>query len=140
MADVEQMKKIVPFITCENSFDQYACNLVFGVNVPDLNLVVQVNSVKQAIKSNFVGSRHMSHRGTSAFYYHFNHGFIVLKHAQHSIGLRNFLPFRRHIVNVKQIRTVVRGWSFGLILGVHARRGVKQQDPLCNKNFWFLLD
>ena len=36
MADVEQMKKIVPFVTCEISFCQYVSNLVFDVNVPDL--------------------------------------------------------------------------------------------------------
>ena len=46
MADVKQMKKIVPLITCEVPFGQYVCNLVFGVNVPDLDLRVQVNSVK----------------------------------------------------------------------------------------------
>ena len=56
MADVEQMKKIVPFVTCEIPFCQHVCKLMFGVNVPDLNLVVQINSVKQPIKSNSVGS------------------------------------------------------------------------------------
>ena len=33
MADVEHMKKIVPFVTCEYTFSQYVCELVFGVNV-----------------------------------------------------------------------------------------------------------
>ena len=56
MADVEQMKKNVPFITCEISHCQYVSNLVFGVSVPGLDLRVQVNSVKQPIKSNSVGS------------------------------------------------------------------------------------
>ena len=37
MADVEQMKKIVPFVTCEITSGQNACELVFGVNVPNLN-------------------------------------------------------------------------------------------------------
>ena len=56
MADVEQMKKIVPFVTCEISFCHYVSNLVFGVNVTDLNLRVEEHSVKQPIKSNSAGS------------------------------------------------------------------------------------
>ena len=35
-ANFEQMKKIIPLITCEISFSQYVCDLVFGVNVTDL--------------------------------------------------------------------------------------------------------
>ena len=44
MADIQQtqqMKKIVPFITCESLFSQHVCELVFGVNVADLDLGVQ---------------------------------------------------------------------------------------------------
>ena len=37
MADIKQMKKIVPLITCEIPFSQHICELVFGVNVTDLN-------------------------------------------------------------------------------------------------------
>ena len=46
-ADVEQTKKIVPFVTGEVSFCQYVCDLVFDVNI---------DSVKQPIQSNSVGS------------------------------------------------------------------------------------
>ena len=56
MADIEQMKKIVPLITCEMSFSQNVCELVFGVNVTDLNLGVHINRVKQPVQSNSVGS------------------------------------------------------------------------------------
>ena len=31
MADVEQMKKIVPFVTCEITFGQHVCELMFCV-------------------------------------------------------------------------------------------------------------
>ena len=55
MADVEQMKKIVPFVTCEITFGQNVCELMFGVNEPNLNLGVQINSVKQPIQCNIVG-------------------------------------------------------------------------------------
>ena len=33
MADVEQMKKMIPFVTCEITFGQNICELMFGVNV-----------------------------------------------------------------------------------------------------------
>ena len=36
MADVEQMKKIVPFVTCEITYGQYVCEFVFGINVSNL--------------------------------------------------------------------------------------------------------
>ena len=42
MADVKQTQKMIPFITCEVSLGQYVCELVFGVNVFDLDLGVQL--------------------------------------------------------------------------------------------------
>ena len=55
MADVEQTQKMIPFITCEVSLCQYVCELVLGVNVFDFDLGVQIDSIKQPIKSNFCG-------------------------------------------------------------------------------------
>ena len=52
MADVEQMEKMISLITCDC---QYVCELMFGVNVLNLNLVVQNDSVKRPIQSNSVG-------------------------------------------------------------------------------------
>ena len=52
---------------------------MFGVDVPYLNLGIQITLVKQPIQSNSVGSSHVSHCWTSAFDYPLNHGFIVLK-------------------------------------------------------------
>ena len=111
MADVEQSKKVIPFVTCEVSFGQSVCDLVFGVTSPNLNLGVQIDSVKQPIKRNSVGSWHMSHCWTPAFDYHLDHGFIVLEHVQHSNWLRKS-DIRRHIINMKQLWTTVHGWSF----------------------------
>ena len=45
-ADVEQMKKIVRLNTCEIAFWQYVCELVFGVNILNLNPRIQIDSVK----------------------------------------------------------------------------------------------
>ena len=61
MANVEQTKKMIQFITCEISLGQCVCELVLGVNVPDLDLGVQIDSIKQPIKSNYVGCGNMSH-------------------------------------------------------------------------------
>ena len=43
---LNEPKKIIPFVTCEIAFGQNVCGLMFGVDVPDLNLGVQVYSVK----------------------------------------------------------------------------------------------
>ena len=67
MADDKQIEKIVPLITCEIPFCQYVCKLVFGVDMLDLNFGVQVDSVKQPVKSNSVGSGYVSHCWTSAY-------------------------------------------------------------------------
>ena len=56
IANIEQMKKIVPLITCESSCSQHVCELMFSVNVTDLNSGVQFDPVKQPIQSNSVGS------------------------------------------------------------------------------------
>ena len=37
---------MIPFITCEISLGQYVCELVFGVNVFDLDFCVQIDSIK----------------------------------------------------------------------------------------------
>ena len=44
--NVNQTKKITPLITSETAFSQHVSELVFGVNVFDLDLGVQVDSVK----------------------------------------------------------------------------------------------
>ena len=56
MADIEQMKKIVPLITCAIPFSPHVCELVFGVNVTHVNFRIEINPVKQPIQSNSVGS------------------------------------------------------------------------------------
>ena len=56
MTDVDQMKKFIPFVTCEITFGQNVCEWMFGINVSNLNLRIKINSVKQPIQSNPVGS------------------------------------------------------------------------------------
>ena len=79
MADVDQTQKMIPFITCEISLCQYVCELVLGVNVFDLDLGVQIDSVKQLIKSNSVGSGNMSHCGASSLHDPLDHCFVDIQ-------------------------------------------------------------
>ena len=43
MADVEQLKKIVPFVTCEITFGQSVCELMFGINVSNLTIRIKIS-------------------------------------------------------------------------------------------------
>ena len=84
MANVEQTQKMIPFITCEIHHCQDFCELVFGVNVFDLDLAIQIDSIKKSIKSNSVGSGNMSHRRAFCLYDHLDNCFSVFKHIQQS--------------------------------------------------------
>ena len=88
MADVEQTQKMIPFITCESSLCQHVCEVVFGVNISNLDFGVQTDSIKQPIKSNSVGSGNMSHCRTSSLYDHLDHCFVVFKDVQQSFLTR----------------------------------------------------
>ena len=111
MADVEQMLKIV-------SFGQNVCGLMFGVDVLDLNLEIQIN-LSNNQSSNSVGSRYVSQSRTSAFDDHFDHDFVVLKNKQHRTKSRRF-RIRRNMINIVQIKIVVLDWNLRLVSG--ARR------------------
>ena len=65
-----------------------SASLVFGVNIFDLDHGFQVDSVEQPNKSDSVSPWHVSHRWTSSFYYHFDHGFVVFKNVQRDFALR----------------------------------------------------
>ena len=96
---------MVPFFTGEVAFGQQVRLLVFGVNVFDLDLLLQVDSVKQPIKRDFVHSGHMSHRRTSTFNDHLDHCFVVFKDVQLSLALRRIfvcgdVVHMRQIINI----------------------------------------
>ena len=73
---------MIPFITCVVSLGQCVCELVLGVDAPDPDFGVQIDSIEQPIKSNSVGSGNVSRCRTSAFNIHLDHSCIVLKHIQ----------------------------------------------------------
>ena len=79
---------MIPFIACEISLCQDVCDLVLGVNVFDLDFGVQIDSIKQAIKSNSVGSGNMSQCRASSLHDHLDHCFVVFKDIQQSFPTR----------------------------------------------------
>ena len=85
---VEQTKKTVPLVTREISLCQYVCELVLGVNVFVLDLGVQIDCVAHPIKSNSVGSGHVSHCWISSFDNHLDDSFGVFKNVQLRLALR----------------------------------------------------
>ena len=88
MANVKQTQNMIPFITCEFSFGQYVCELVFGVDIFDLDFGVHIDSIKQPIKSNSVGSGNMSQCRASSLYDHLDHCFDVFKDIQQNFLMR----------------------------------------------------
>ena len=42
MADVEQLKRIVPFVACEMTVGQNVCELMFGIHVSNLNFGIRL--------------------------------------------------------------------------------------------------
>ena len=118
--DVEQTKKISPFITREATCGQHVCELVFGVNMFDLDFWDHIDSVKQPIKCNSVGSRHVSHRRTSAFD-HFDHCFIVFKKVKLGFEVRRFCACD-NVVHLGQVInfSVAVYLRFGVGVGVCA--------------------
>ena len=127
MADVGQMEKIVPLITCEIVLCQYVCELVFGVDTFDLNLWIEIDSVKQPVKSNSVFSGYVSHCWTSAFDDLFNHCFAIIKNVEHPIEMRRLLPSMKHHrhCSIEDCRAELESWfGYGCacLMRCHATR------------------
>ena len=121
-------KKMVPLITCEISLCQCVCELVFGVNVFDMDLGVQVNSVEQPVKSYSVGSGNMSHCRASSFYDNLDHCFVVFKDVQHGFLTRRIRVWGNKI-NIIQII---------IFPGIFFRVGDVDRFP-CTCLFWFVF-
>ena len=108
MADVKQMKKIVPLITCQ---------ITLGVNMSDLDFGVQIDPVKQPIQRKSVGSGYMSHCWTSAFVDHFNHGFVVFTNVQLIFELRRFCACD-NVLHIRQFINFSVSVSFRIGVGL----------------------
>ena len=81
MANIEQTQQI--FHSSRVKFPLVnVSELVFGVDVFDLDFGIQINSIKQPIKNNSVSPGNMSHCGLLPLKNHLDHCFIVFKHIQ----------------------------------------------------------
>ena len=76
---------MIPVIKRETSFGWDVSK--FGVNIFDLDLWLQVNSVEQPIKRDTVDSRQMSHCWTSSFDNHLDDNFVVFEYEQLKLTL-----------------------------------------------------
>ena len=88
MADVEQTQKMIPFITCEISLGQYVCELVFGVNVFDLDLGSKLIRSKDQSRATLWVLETCVIVGLLPFYDHLDHCFVVFKDIQQSFLTR----------------------------------------------------
>ena len=79
---IKQAQQMIPLITRETAFGQNVSKLVFGVDVFNLDLGIQIDSIEQPIKSNSVGPGNMSHCRTPPLNDHLDHCFIVFEHIQ----------------------------------------------------------
>ena len=82
----------------------------FGVNEFDLDLGVQIDSVEWPIKSNSVGSWHVSHRRISVLNNHFDHSFVVFKKSTTETPLRRICVCGavhiRQLINISDLSFV----------------------------------
>ena len=111
--NIEQTQKVIPLIPRETSFGQNVSELVFGVNIFDLDLGFQIDSVEQPVKSNFVGSRHMSHRKTSSFDYYYDHSFVVFKNVQLRFIVRG-MCVGGHTIHIAQLTNLLSSLGCGM--------------------------
>ena len=64
---------MIPFFASETAFLQNGCDLVFGIDMLDLDFGVQVDSIKWPVQRNSVGSGYVSRRRTSALDNHLDY-------------------------------------------------------------------
>ena len=76
--DVDLTEIMVPFIKCATAVRRNVGELVFRINVFDLDFGIQVNAFKLPIELDSV-SGHVSHRRISAFNNYLNYCFIFFK-------------------------------------------------------------
>ena len=87
----EQTETMIPHNKSEVAFRQQVSYLVFDVNKFDLDVGFQVDSVKQPIQRDSVGSGYVSHHWTSSFDDHLDHWFCLVKKCTTEIRLWNNL-------------------------------------------------
>ena len=105
--DVEQVQKMVPFITRETTLGQHVYHLVFGVSIFDWDLGVYIYSDEQPIQRNSVCPGNMSHRWTSPFDDNFDNCLVILKDVQLRFTMRR-ICVHRNLIYIRQINVFGR--------------------------------
>ena len=82
--NVQQLEKIIPFITSKRTFRQDVSELATGVNIFHLDDRFQIDPVEQTIKCHSACTGYMSHRRAPGFDDDLNHFLIVLNNVQRS--------------------------------------------------------
>ena len=106
---------------------------VFGVNIFDLDLGVQVDSVKHPSSRNSVGCRLVSHHRTSALNGHVDHSFVIFKNVQLRLTLRRVCVCG-NMVHMRQLINVSVSLLFGF--GCAISFGITQTVTCCGLGFW----
>ena len=96
-----------------NSLWSGSLRVGFGVDIFDLGLGVQVNSVEQPVKSNSVGPGNMSHCRTSPFDNPLYYSLVVFKDVQHS-SLVRIIRVWGNKIDIWQFVVFFRNWCLVL--------------------------
>ena len=108
----------------------------FGVHIFDLDLWFWIDSVEKPMKSNFVGSGHLSHCWTSSFYDHLDDCFVVFKNLPLRLAFRRMCVcgYEVHIWQLINIKVALFSWCF--YLGFIARVVSCPAPVSWNKSNW----
>ena len=115
---LNRRKKIVPFVMRETTFGQHVCHLVSDVDILDLDLRIQIDSVERPIQRNSVCPRHMSQSWTSSFNNHLDNCLVILKDVQTGFNIRRVCVHKNQSyigqINMLVIICLDLGMIFGL--------------------------
>ena len=94
-------------------------NLLSGVHVFDVKDFIMIDSIKQSIKTNFVGSGNVSHVEALAFNDHFDHRFVIFEKIKTYSHARN-VRFRWNKIEIAKFSIVSKLVSWVIVVLVIA--------------------
>ena len=103
--DAEQTEKMIP--------------LIAGVNLFDLDFGLIIDSVKQPVKRDSLGSGHVSHRRTSALNDHLDHCFIFFRNVQLKLRIEKSSALVDIVIHIRQLIhfSVTGSFRYGIWVG-----------------------
>ena len=129
----QQTKKMIPFIRRETTYRLTSPQVgSWCQHVWFAFWWIQIDSVKQPIQRNFVGSWHVSHRWTSASDDHLDHCFVVFKNAQPGLCPENNVRLWSHDLDFDHSQTNIQRNNFrfcGTVRHIQNVRLPKKNSP-----------